>query len=176
MKKFLSNKIRLSKKIYLINTPFFSNETKKKELYHHIHEPNNAIILPLDKNNKFLLVKQKRLPINRSIFEFPMGYIEKNETPVDGATRELLEETGFKSLIKPTKIMTLFADPGRNSRKIHIFYSNKILKICKPEKGISVSFFSINEIDFLIKKGFFISAQHIAAYFLYLKELSIDKI
>ena len=170
MKKFLFNKIKLSKKIYLINKPFFSNETKKKELYHCICEPDNAIIVPIYKNNKFLLVKQKRLPINRSIFEFPMGYIEKNETPVDGATRELLEETGFKSLIKPTKIMTLFADPGRNSRKIHIFYSNKILKISKAEKGISTRFYSKRQMNFLIKKNFFSSASHIAAYYRCLEE------
>jgi ADP-ribose pyrophosphatase YjhB (NUDIX family) len=165
MKKFLFNKIKLSKKIYLINKPFFSNETKKKELYHCICEPDNAIIVPIYKNNKFLLVKQKRLPINRSIFEFPMGYIEKNETPANGATRELLEETGFKSLIKPIKIMSLFADPGRNSRKIHIFYSNKILKTDKSEKGITVSFFSKNEINSLINKNLFPSAAHIAAYY-----------
>jgi ADP-ribose pyrophosphatase YjhB (NUDIX family) len=157
-------KSHLSKDIYLINKPFFNTENRTNEFYHYIREPDNSIIVAINQK-KFLLVNQKRLPIQRSLFEFPMGYIEKNETPANGAARELLEETGFKSLIKPIKIMSLFADPGRNSRKIHIFYSNKILKTSKAEKGITVNFFSKNEINSLIKKNLFPSAPHIAAYY-----------
>jgi ADP-ribose pyrophosphatase len=165
----MNYKSHLSKDIYLINKTFFNIETRNNEFYHYIKEPDNSIIVAINKK-KFLVVNQKRFPIQKKLLEFPMGYIEKNETPADGATRELLEETGFKSLIKPTKIMTLFADPGRNSRKIHIFYSNKILKISKAEKGISTRFYSKRQMNFLIKKNFFSSASHIAAYYRCLEE------
>ena len=41
--------------------------------------------------------KQKREPINKKNFEFPMGWIDKNETPDNAGKRELLEETGYIS-------------------------------------------------------------------------------
>ena len=86
---------KLSAGITLINKRY-----KKREFYHFFKEPNNAIIIPIIKN-KFLIVKQKREPINKVNYEFPMGWIDKGETSLKASQRELLEETGYKSLSVP---------------------------------------------------------------------------
>ena len=62
-------------------------------------EPNNTLVVPLIKN-KFIVISQKREPINKKNFEFPMGWIDKGETPIKAGKRELIEETGYKSLSK----------------------------------------------------------------------------
>ena len=55
-----------------------------------------AIILPITKDNNTLLVVQPRPNTKETVLvEFPAGYIEKGEKPIDAASRELKEETGY---------------------------------------------------------------------------------
>ena len=87
----MKKRIKLTSGITLINKKF-----KKREFYHYFEEPNNVIIIPKI-NNHFILVKQKREPIDKKNYEFPMGWIDKGESSSAAAKRELIEETGYKS-------------------------------------------------------------------------------
>tara|TARA_B100000686_G_scaffold348727_1_gene440486 strand:+ start:1720 stop:2205 length:486 start_codon:yes stop_codon:yes gene_type:complete len=149
----------LSTGIWLINKKYKSNE-----YYHYFKEPNNVLVVP--KFGKFFIViQQKREPINKKNLEFPMGWVDKGERPADAAKRELLEETGYKSLIKPKKILEFFADPGRGQRSCYCFYTNKLKKIQKPEKKIKVFLKTEKEIKNLIKKKKFNNSSHISAFY-----------
>ena len=58
-------------------------------------------------HNKILVQKEKRLGINRWIYNNPAGLIDPGETVFEAATRELYEETGLKltkilKQLKPT--------------------------------------------------------------------------
>ena len=46
-------------------------------------------------DNKVVLVRQYRYPIDGYIYEFPAGIIENGEDMVSAAVREMQEETGF---------------------------------------------------------------------------------
>ena len=155
----MKKKIKLSDRIFLFNKKF-----KKKEFYHYIKGPNVSLIIPKFKN-KFLIVSQRREPINKVNYEFPSGWIDKNETPVKSACRELFEETGYKSLQKSINLISFYPDPGRLNHKVFCFYTKKIKKIKKPEKGIKVLKLTLTEIKNLIKKGKFNNASHIAALY-----------
>ena len=121
---------KLTAGITLINKKF-----KKGEYYHYFEEPNNVIIIPKI-NNRFILVKQKREPINKKNYEFPMGWIDKGESSLGASKRELLEETGYKCIKKPKKIVEFYADPGRGNRKCICCYSKNLLLVGNPEKNI----------------------------------------
>ncbi len=157
----MKKKIKLTTGITLINKKY-----KKKEFYHYIQEPNNVIIIPVIKN-KFLIVEQKREPINRKNYEFPMGWVDKGETMIETSKRELLEETGYKSLSKPKKILEYFPDPVRNSRKCVCFYTKNLKKIKKPEKNINIYLKNRKQIEGLIKLKKFNNASHLAAFYCY---------
>jgi len=159
----MKKKIHLSSDIFLINKKF-----KKNEYYHYIQDPNNVIIIPILKNKKFILVFQKREPINKENYEFPSGWVDKNEKPIQSAARELLEETGYKSLMKPKKFMVLYPEPGRLNKKMICYYTSKVKKINSPEKGIKITYSSKEKIIELIRKKKFNSASHIAAFYHYL--------
>ncbi len=90
-------KQKLTSGITLINKKY-----KKNEYYHFFREPNNVVIVPKFKS-KFIVIKQKREPINKKNFEFPMGWIDRGETPNNAGLRELIEETGYKSKSKLKK-------------------------------------------------------------------------
>ena len=78
----MKKKIFLGSRIVLLNKKF-----KKNEYYHYFKEPNNVIIIPIFKK-KFIVVSQKREPINKKNLEFPMGWIDKGESSINAAKRE----------------------------------------------------------------------------------------
>ena len=90
------------KKIYdnnWINVTEFDviNPNGGKGIYGKIHFKNIAIgIVPLDEDNNTYLVGQYRFTINQYSWEIPEGGC-LNESPLDAAKRELLEETGLKA-------------------------------------------------------------------------------
>ena len=59
----MKKKLYLSSRIYLINKKF-----KQNEFYHYFEEPNNVIIIPKIKDT-YIIVEQKREPINKKNFE-----------------------------------------------------------------------------------------------------------
>jgi ADP-ribose pyrophosphatase len=87
-------------------------------------------ILPLIGKNKFLLVKQFRKPIEKTLLEIPAGRIEKGENIKRCAKRELKEETGYKTN-DLKKLASVYLAPGYSSEIIHIFLA-KNLKKSKP--------------------------------------------
>jgi ADP-ribose pyrophosphatase len=67
--------------------------------YHYIEfnkTPSGAIVIPRFGNGDFLLVQQRRAPVFGESLEFPRGGVDIGEAPVDGARRELVEETGYR--------------------------------------------------------------------------------
>lgn len=59
--------------------------------------PADAVVLIIhDKENeRILLNKEFRLAVGDWVYNFPAGLIEKGESPIDAAKRELREETGL---------------------------------------------------------------------------------
>lgn len=56
-----------------------------------------ALIIPVTEDGRLILVRQYRYLSQRFSLEFPMGRVEPGESPLDGAKRELAEETGLTS-------------------------------------------------------------------------------
>jgi ADP-ribose pyrophosphatase len=167
----MRKKIKLYSRIFLINKEF-----KKNKYWHYFEVPDVAILVPII-DKKFLIVSQKREAINKVNFEFPCGWIDINEKPEKSASRELFEETGYKSLTTPKKLIKFYEEPGRMNSQAHCFFSKKLIKIKDPERGITIHLYTRNEIINLIKKGKFNNGTHIAAFykFLYLNDSDNSK-
>lgn len=70
-----------------------------------IEKPPFTSVLPLLDDETCVLVGQVRYALDKFSWETPMGYLEKEEDPLDGVKRELQEETGYAaSLWKSTGV------------------------------------------------------------------------
>jgi len=72
------------------------NPSGGKGIYGEVHFKNHAIgILPLDNEMNTWLIGQYRFPLKAYSWEIPEGGGALDLPPLDGAKRELLEETGI---------------------------------------------------------------------------------
>lgn len=73
-----------------------------------------------------VLVRQYRHPVRAALWEIPAGVAEPGEDPLDGARRELREETGFTAG-RLTKIGSFWTTPGFCSEVMHIFHAEQLV-------------------------------------------------
>lgn len=60
-----------------------------------IERPKRVHVVAITKEGQYIFEKQYRYAINRDCLEICAGIVEPNETPLQAAQRELLEETGY---------------------------------------------------------------------------------
>jgi ADP-ribose pyrophosphatase len=76
--------------------------------------------------NKLVLVRQYRHPARSPLWEIPAGTAEPDETAVEGARRELREETGYVAgRIRP--IGSVWMTPGFCSEVMHFFHADDLV-------------------------------------------------
>ena len=80
-----------------------------------------VLIVPFHKEEeKIVVIRQFRVPINSYIYEMPAGLIDKRESPQTAITRELKEETGLDviEILKNTVKGQLFLSPGMTDESV----------------------------------------------------------
>jgi ADP-ribose pyrophosphatase len=85
-----------------------------------IRHPGASAIIPLSGNDTVILIKQYRHAIGNFIWEIPAGTLDPNETPIECAKRELIEEIGF-SANTWEKLGEITPVPGYSNERIHMF-------------------------------------------------------
>jgi ADP-ribose pyrophosphatase len=136
--------------------------------------PGGAVVVPLNKNNKIVLVKQFRYPFKKYLLELPAGKLDKNEDPQLCAVRELEEETGYKAgEIK--KLGQIFTTPGFCTEILHIFLAKNLSEGDhnreEGEHDMEVFEFSLHEIEEKILNGEICDAKTICGIFMAKKYL-----
>ncbi len=74
---------------------------------------------------ELVLVRQYRHPAGSMLWEVPAGSAERDEDPIDGALRELREETGY-SAGRIRQIGSVWTSPGFCSELMHFFHAEEL--------------------------------------------------
>lgn len=134
--------------------------TGKKVTRDVIRHNGSVVILAIDrrKNKKeplVLIERQFRHAAQHYLYEVPAGKIETGEDHLEGAKRELLEETGYTAK-KWTKLVRYFASPGFLGEWMQVFLAEDLtLGKAQPEEDESfeLQFVPLPELLKLIDGG-----------------------
>ena len=64
---------------------------------HLLEYDDEIVVFALTRDQQVVLIKQYRHGVQQTILELPGGSVEENESPLEAAKRELMEETGYGS-------------------------------------------------------------------------------
>ena len=103
--------------LYFDNVRLPNNKIATREKVLH---PGAVAVVPVNKNNEILLVKQYRYPIDKVLIEIPAGKLDSSEPPLECAERELEEEVGAVDG-KFTHLTTIYTSPGFCNEKMDIY-------------------------------------------------------
>lgn len=107
-----------------------NGQTGTRELVFH---PGAVAVIPITADNKMIMVKQFRKPMEKVLLEIPAGKIDHGEHdhPKDTAERELEEETGYRAN-KITFVTSMYVSPGFANELLHIYYAEDLEKVPNP--------------------------------------------
>ncbi len=97
-----------------------SGVTARRDIVRH---PGSVVVLAADvrgKQRRVLLARQFRYAAGTEMWELPAGRVDPGESTLEGAKRELMEETGFRAR-KWSKALFFYVSPGFLDETMTIF-------------------------------------------------------
>jgi ADP-ribose pyrophosphatase len=98
-----------------------------------VRHPGSVVILAVDDQDRLVLVRQYRYPVDDVIWEIPAGRQDPGESPEAGARRELEEEVGARAA-NVELLSSFYATPGYCDEVMHLFRATGLRKeAARPE-------------------------------------------
>lgn len=130
-----------------------------------IKHPGAVLVVPFLNNRQIVFIRQFRPAIKDYLYELPAGTLEKGETPLSCARREIREETGF-SAAKMLLAGKIYPVPGYSTEMISIYQARQLKKDRLPgdsDEIIENCIFDKKGVQRILKKGLLTDAKTIAA-------------
>lgn len=120
-----------------------------------VTHPGSVVVLPVFDDGRLLLIEQYRYVAGQPLWELVAGRKDEGENFVQGARRELEEETGYRAE-KMTQVLDLFPSPGFVAENMVIFLAEGLTKgKARPEKDekITPRIVTLREAEEWIRSG-----------------------
>lgn len=127
-----------------------------------------ANVLAITKNNEVVLVKQYRHGVRENLLELPGGVVDEGEDPLEGARRELMEETGYsaKNIVEVGRI---YPNPAIQHNTLFCYVATDVEKIgvqhLDEAEEIEVHLVPLDDLVEMVRRGEFRHALHVAVLF-----------
>jgi ADP-ribose pyrophosphatase len=171
MMKIVSSRQVLKNKLFNVNDEVATDPSGFEIHRLIVRHPGSAVIMPVDEEERVLLVRQFRLPAEKMLWELPAGRLDPGESPLATAKRELKEETGFKAR-KWAKLGSFWPSPGYVDEKMHLFLARELTEgqqTPMDDERIELNWFSRKQLKKLIRNEKIHDAKTIIGYFLWLE-------
>jgi 8-oxo-dGTP pyrophosphatase MutT (NUDIX family) len=122
-------------------------------------------VLPLDKENNTWLVGQFRFPLKKYSWEIPEGGCPEGESLVEGAARELEEETGLRAE-RYTPIVEMHLSNSVSDEYAVVYLAEGLSQhIATPEdtEQLAIKKLSFEEAYQMVEKGIITDSMSVAA-------------
>ena len=166
----------------LLETPYFALRSDRlrlpdgaiKDPYYVVERHDAAIIFPLEREGRVVLVRQYRPPLERMELGLPAGLVERGEKPEAAARRELLEETGYSGG-EWEELGAVASSPSLKDNWAYLFLARGVEETSAPDPDehelVDVVRVSMEDLPGLIRSGQIVSSSGVAAIMLALERL-----
>jgi ADP-ribose pyrophosphatase len=139
-----------------------------------IRHNGSVVILALDdskskKDPWIVMERQYRHAAQQYLWELPAGKIEPGEDPLEGAKRELIEETGYRAK-KWRPLVEYFASPGFLGESMKVFLAEGLEPgEAQPEEDeqIELRLVKLSDVLKAIEKGAILDGKTLSSVLLY---------
>ena len=139
-----------------------------------VRHNGSAVVLALDseknqKNPWLVMERQYRQAAGRFLWELPAGKIEPDEDPLEGAKRELAEETGYRAR-KWSVLGQFWPSPGFVGEWMMLFVAEGLIAgeaLPEEDERIELRLVRLNDVLKMIEKGAIQDGKTIAGVLLY---------
>ncbi len=140
----------------------------QERTYDLVSHRGSITLVPVDEQGRLLFVSQYRLGAGTTLLELPAGVLEPDEDPLEGAGRELREETGMAAR-EILKIGEIYLAPGYSSEHMVIYLARDLYSNPLPadvDEFLSLEAIPIEEAYRMATTGRFTDGKTLAALLL----------
>ncbi len=141
-----------------------------------IEHPGSVSIVPIDADDRVLLVRQYRPAIEEALLEIPAGTLEPGESPEVTALRELREEIGMRAE-RLRAIGSYYLVPGYSSELTYAYVASGLSPAPLPQdtdEEISVESIPFAELVAQVFRGELRDAKTVSAVLMLAHERDVD--
>jgi 8-oxo-dGTP pyrophosphatase MutT (NUDIX family) len=149
-----------------------SPRTGGEQDFHVIHMADWLLVVPITTDGKLVMVRQYRHGSREIGLEIPGGLLDDSDArPVQGAARELMEETGYCSSAENLSLLgKLWPQPALLSNQLWIYLAQNVRPVAMPNpdegEDIEIVLLEPHEMTTLIANGGISNAMTVSALML----------
>ena len=140
-----------------------------------IEHKGAAAIIPIDQDGKIIMVRQYRNAPEQYVLEIPAGGLNPGEDMKTCATRELEEETGFRSE-KVEHLIDIYTTVGFCNERIAIYCAYDLLpskQKLDEDEYVAIEKYTLEELVSLIYDGTIMDGKTISGILAYKNKLKL---
>lgn len=129
-----------------------SGKTLVREVVRH---PGAVVVVPLTDDGRVVMVRNYRFSVQEHLLECCAGTMEPPEPPRLCASRELIEETGYKAG-KLVSLGWFYTTPGLTDEKMHAFFATGLKEVgqdLEEDETIEVELVHVEDVFRMIGRG-----------------------
>jgi ADP-ribose pyrophosphatase len=130
--------------------------------------PGSVVVVPLVSADHVCLVEVVRAAVGRTLVELPAGTLDREESLVDAARRELVEETGYRAG-RMEAVGSFWMSPGILRERMHLFLAEDLTpgpQALEPGEQITTRVVSWNDAVAMCRDGRIDDAKTVAGILL----------
>lgn len=145
---------------------------------YHVRETRGfVVVFALTPDNKVVLVRQYKHGIGAFVVELPAGMIDPGESPLEAATREFQEETGYSTDGALEHVRTFITDPTGSNGRSSLFFGRGAVPSGKqhldPTEDIVVELVPLDGLVAMLRDGTIDVSPHVACIYTMLDRLGV---